>query len=168
MVLASMTAAAVASLGISAGAAEAVEVDFHPYLLAFQVGLFVLLMLVLKPVLFDPMLKLFEEREKRTLGAKAAARKIDEKSASALATYEAEMAKARATANAERDKLRAEGLKMENEILAKVRAATTAALDEGKRKAHEEASRVRSTLEGESGSLAKDLASRVLGREVQG
>jgi F-type H+-transporting ATPase subunit b len=150
------------------GTQEAVNVDFHPYLVVFQIGLFVVLMLVLKPVLFDPMMKLFEEREKRIDGAKAAARKIDEKSASALSTYEAEMAKARATANAERDKLRAEGMKMENEILAKVRAATATALEEGKKKAHDEAAKVRATLQSESPVLAKDLASRVLGREVQG
>ncbi len=165
MVLANMTAAALALTGARE---EAVTVDFHPYLLAFQIGLFVLLMLVLKPVLFDPMLKLFEEREKRIDGAKAAARKIDEKSATALTKYETEMAKARASANAERDKLRAEGVKMENEILAKVRIATAQSLEEGKKKAHAEAAAVRATLQGESGALAKDLASRVLGREVQG
>ena len=165
MVLANMTAAALAFAGARE---EAVTVDFHPYLLAFQVGLFVLLMLVLKPVLFDPMLKLFEEREKRIDGAKAAARKIDEKSASALTKYETEMARARASANIERDKLRAEGVKMENEILAKVRVATAQSLEAGKQKAHAEAAQVRATLQGESGALAKDLASRVLGREVQG
>jgi F-type H+-transporting ATPase subunit b len=164
MVLANMTAA-VASFG---AAEDAVNVDFHPYLVAFQIGLFVVLMLVLKPVLFDPMLKLFEEREKRIDGAKAAARKIDQKSATALTTYETEMAKARATANAERDKLRAEGMKMENEILAKVRASTAQALEAGKKKAHAEAASVRATLQAESPVLAKDLASRVLGREVQG
>jgi F-type H+-transporting ATPase subunit b len=165
MVLASLTANALAAFGASEGA---VDVDFHPYLLVFQIGLFVLLMLVLKPVLFDPMMKLFEEREKRIDGAKAAARKIDEKSASALTKYETEMARARASANAERDKLRAEGVKMENEILAKVRVATAQALEEGSKKARAEAATARTTLQGESGALAKDLASRVLGREVQG
>ena len=40
-------------------------------------------------MLFDPMLKLFEEREKRIDGAKVQARHIDEKSAGALTKYEA-------------------------------------------------------------------------------
>ena len=35
-----------------------------------QVALFLVLMLVLKPLLFDPLLKLFEEREKRIEGAR--------------------------------------------------------------------------------------------------
>jgi F-type H+-transporting ATPase subunit b len=132
-----------------------------------QLVLFVGLTLILKPILFDPMLKLFEEREKRIEGAKVQARHIDEKSASALAKYESEMAKARATANAERDLLRAEGVKQEQEILATVRAATTKTLDEGRRAAQAEAEKVRAVLKGESAAMARDLAGRVLGREVQ-
>jgi len=59
-------------------------------------------------MLFDPMLKLFAEREKRIDGAKLEARKIDEKSGEALTKYDTEMGKARALANLERDKIRAE------------------------------------------------------------
>lgn len=142
-----------------------VDLDLTLFL---QAGLFVVLLLVLKPLLFDPLLKLFEEREKRIEGARAQARKIDEKSAGALATYEAAMTKARAEANAERDRLRAEAMKVEAEILAKMRQATAQLLDEGKRKIDEEAARVRASLEVQSVELAKELAGRVLGREVQG
>ena len=144
-----------------------VDVDLDLTVLV-QAGLFVVLLLILKPLLFDPMLKLYEERERRIDGARVQARKIDEKSASALATYEQAMAKARAEANAERDKLRAEAMKVEAEILARVRASTAELLEEGKRKAQEEAARVKTTLRGQSGELARELATRVLGREVQG
>ena len=133
-----------------------------------QIGLFIVLFLVLKPVLFDPMLKLFEEREKRIDGAKLQARKMDEKSAGALSKYESEMAKARASANKERDQLRAEGVKTENEILEKVRKSTALTLEQGKRQARDEAARVRTELQTETGEMAKQLAARVLGREVQG
>ena len=92
--------------GLLAAAPQAIQVDFDSTFLV-QLVLFSLLTLVLKPLLFDPMLKLFEERERRTDGAKLQARKIDEKSASALSKYESEMAKARASANAEREKIRA-------------------------------------------------------------
>jgi F-type H+-transporting ATPase subunit b len=141
-----------------------VDVDWS---FVVQLALFVGLMLVLKPILFDPMLKLFEEREKRIDGAKLQARKIDEKSATALAKYETEMAKARAAAAADRDKIRAEAQKREQEILASVRAVTSKTLEDGKRAAHAEAERARTGLKGEAVSMARDLASRVLGREVQ-
>ena len=86
-----------------------------------QVVLIVVLLLVLKPVLFDPMLRLFEEREKRIDGAKKSARQIDKKSAEAEAEFEAAMFKAQAEGNAVRERLRNEGVKAENEVLAKVR-----------------------------------------------
>jgi len=152
--------------GLLAAAPQAISVDFDATFLV-QFVLFAGLTLVLKPLLFDPMLKLFEERERRIDGAKMEARKIDEKSASALTKYETEMAKARATANAERDKMRAEAVRKEQEILASVRTAAAHTLDEGKKAALSEAERVRATLKAQSGGLARDLAGRVLGREVQ-
>jgi F-type H+-transporting ATPase subunit b len=152
--------------GLLAAAPQAISVDFDATFLV-QLVLFVGLTLVLKPVLFDPMLKLFEERERRTDGAKAQARKIDEKSATALAHYDSEMAKARTSANAERERIRAEALKREQEVLTAVRAATAKTIDDGKRAAYAEADRVRAALKGEASTLARDLASRVLGREVQ-
>ncbi|MGH7293639.1 MAG: ATP synthase F0 subunit B, partial [Polyangiaceae bacterium] len=109
-------------------APQAITVDVDATFIV-QLVLFVILTMILKPVLFDPMLKLFEEREKRIDGAKLQARKIDEKSASALAKYESEMAKARAAAGAERDKIRAEAVKHEQEILAAVLASTQKVLD---------------------------------------
>jgi len=152
-----------ASLGI---APQAINVDVD---LTFVVPfvLVVVLTLILKPVLFDPMLRLFAEREKRIEGAKAEARKLDERSGEALATYEAQMTRARAAANAEREKIRAEGTKREQEILGAVREATTRVLDEGKQTARAEAERARVQLKSDATAMARDLASRVLGREVQ-
>jgi F-type H+-transporting ATPase subunit b len=153
-------------LGLLAAAPQAIQVDFD-WTFAVQLVLFSLLTLILKPLLFEPMLKLFEERERRTDGAKLQARKIDEKSATALAKYESEMAKARAAANAERDKIRAEAVRREQEILGAVRTSTAKTVEDGKQAAYAEAQRVRTALKAETTSLARDLAARVLGREVQ-
>jgi F-type H+-transporting ATPase subunit b len=149
-----------------AAGAGGVEVDFALGPIAIQIGLFVALWLILKPALFDPMLKLFEEREKRIEGAIAAVRKMDEASAGALSKYEAAMTKARAAASAERDMLRAEGVKAENEILGKVRASTAKALEEGRGRMGEERATARAKLKTDATQLARELAGRVLGREV--
>jgi F-type H+-transporting ATPase subunit b len=151
---------------LNIAAPQAVSVDFDATFVV-EIVFFVALTLFLKPMLFDPMLELFEEREKRTDGAKLQARRIDEKSGAALAEYEAEMAKARAAAAIERDKVRAEGVRREQEILGTVRAAAAKVIDNGKRAAHAEAERARATLESGKGDLAQELAGRVLGREVQ-
>jgi F-type H+-transporting ATPase subunit b len=147
-------------------APQAINVDVD-LTFVVELVLFVGLMLVLKPVLFDPMLRLFEERERRIEGAKLQARKIDEKSASALATYESKISVARAAGSAERDKIRAEGIAREQQILATVRAATSKVIDQGKDTAQAEAERVRAALKGQAVEMARDLASRVLGREVR-
>jgi len=132
-----------------------------------QIVLFLLLFVALRPLLFEPMLKLFEEREKRIEGAKLQARKMDEASAGALSKYEAEMQKARAAGNAERDKLRVKAAKEEADILGEVRKATTATLDEGRKRLMNEASDVRKILKAESSALGRQLAGRVLGHEVE-
>jgi F-type H+-transporting ATPase subunit b len=160
---------ALSSLSGGSGAAGGggVDVDFDATLL-IMVGLFVFLWIVLKPLLFDPMLKLFEERERRVDGAKLLARKIDEKSAGALTEYENAMAKARATANEERDRIRAEGLKREAEILARVRGLTAHTLEAGRKEMAEAAASARKALQAEVQSIAAEAASRALGREVRG
>jgi F-type H+-transporting ATPase subunit b len=134
----------------------------------WSIGIFLVLIVVLKPVLFDPMLKLFEERERRIDGAKLAARKLDEAAAKALTTYETEMKKARSAGNADRETQRAEGLKAEAEIVDNVRKTTTETVDVGRRSIQEEAAAARAALKGEANILAGALASRVLGREVTG
>src|SRR5690349_8997958 len=115
-----MSLLSVSTLSSSASAlAEGggVNVDLDASLVV-QIALFVILLVCLKPLLFDPMLKLFEEREKRIEGTRREASKEDERSAKALAKYEAILAKARDAGAAERDGIRAEGTKREAEIMA--------------------------------------------------
>jgi F-type H+-transporting ATPase subunit b len=149
---------------MKAGGGVVVDLDVT---LIGQVVLFVVLWIVLKPMLFEPMLKLFEEREKRIEGAKLQARKMDEASAGALSKYEAEMQTARTAGNAERDKLRAQGAKEESDILGEVRKSTTATMDEGRKQLAAQVTEVRKALTGQSAALGRELAARVLGHEVE-
>jgi F-type H+-transporting ATPase subunit b len=147
-------------------APQAISVDFDSTVVV-QVVLLVALTWALKPILFDPMLKLFEEREKQTDGVRLAARRIDEKSATALATYDAEMAKARVAANAEREAQRSLGLKREQEILSKARAETAKVIEEGKLAVKAAADQARLTLRSQEATLVGDVAASALGRQVQ-
>jgi len=131
-----------------------------------QLLIFGALLLVLKPALFDPMMKLFEEREKRIEGARHEASKEDERSAKALAKYETVLGKAREAGAAERDQLRAAGTKQEAEIMARVRDETAATLEQGRATLAQEATAARAQLRGDARALGRDIASRVLGREV--
>lgn len=144
----------------------AVDVDVNWTFLA-QIALFVVLFLVLKPLLFDPLLKLFEEREKRIEGAKNEARDMYKEADAKIAKYEEELALVKRAAGEERDKLRAEGQRQEQAILAKVRAETNALLDEGRKKIDGDAAALRTELDAAAQILAREMASSVLGREVQ-
>ena len=108
------TSAATFALGLGAGAKGAVTVDVDLTFL-WSILVFVVLALVLKPLLFEPMLRLFEERERRIEGTKAEARKLDDAAGQALSRYEDEMKKARAAGNLEREAHRADGQKIESE-----------------------------------------------------
>jgi F-type H+-transporting ATPase subunit b len=149
---------------INAGGGVVVDLDAT---VIVQIVLFLFLLGILKPLLFNPMLKLFEEREKRIEGAKLEARRMDEASAGALSKYESEMQKARAAGNTEREKFRAEGAKAENEILDKVRAAIAHSLEQGRKQLVADTEHVRAALKADSAALAAQLASRVLGHEVE-
>ncbi|MFI5302426.1 MAG: H(+)-transporting ATPase, partial [Polyangiales bacterium] len=128
--------------------------------------LFVLLFLVLKPLLFTPMLRLFEERERRIDGAKNEAKAMYAEADAKMAQYERELTKVKQTAGDERDKLRAAGQRREQDILTKVRSETNATIDAGRAKITADAEAIRAELGVVSRSVARELASRVLGREV--
>jgi F-type H+-transporting ATPase subunit b len=143
----------------------AVTVDLDASLL-IHLGFFLVLLLVLKPALFDPMMKLFEEREKRIEGTRHRATKEDERSAKALAKYEASLNKARDEGARERDALRAEGQKREADLMGRVRAEVSKTLESGRTEITKEAEAARLQLRTEAHALGRDMAARVLGREV--
>lgn len=131
-----------------------------------QFVLFLLLAVLLKPLLFDPILRVFEERENRTEGARGKARKMQEKAGELLRKYERELERVNVVAAEEREKLRAETAKLEGEILAEARATTDKILEEGRKQIESEVGKIRFDLGRQSQTLARDIATRVLGREV--
>lgn len=153
------------NFGMSEGGGVTVDLDGT---IVVQIALFVVLLLVLKPLLFDPMLKLFEEREKRIEGTRREASKEDERSAKALAKYEAILGKAREAGASEREALRADAAKREAELMARVRASVATTVEQGRAAIADEAKTARGALVGEASTLGRSIASRVLGRELTG
>jgi len=142
-----------------------VNLDFDLTFL-IQMVAFAALIIILKPLLFEPLMKLFEERERRTEGAKVVARKMDEKAGDLLQRYEAELEAVRRAASEEREKLRAEGQRLEAQILAEGRAEVAKLIEQGRAKLDVDRRALRTELSTKTGEIARDIASRVLGREV--
>jgi F-type H+-transporting ATPase subunit b len=142
-----------------------IELDFNN-IVVFQIVIFVALILILKPLLFDPMLKVFALREERTEGARDSARELDEQAGELLTRYEAELTRVNQAAAEERDRLRAETTKLEAQILNEARAAAAKIVEDGRRKIETEVNAIRFELGKQSERLASDIATRVLGREA--
>jgi F-type H+-transporting ATPase subunit b len=146
------------------GGGIAVDIDKS---VLIQFAAFILLFLMIKPLLLDPFLKVIEERERRTDGAKAEARAMDERAGEIIERYEAELDKVRRIASQERERLRSEGQKLEAQMLQEARQQTTEIVREGKQRISKEASSIQFELGRSSAGLGADIASRVLGREVR-
>jgi F-type H+-transporting ATPase subunit b len=153
------------NLGSKLFASGDIVVDFDLSFLA-QVLLFTFFVVLLKPLLFDPLMKVFEERERRTEGAKAEARDMDKEAAALIAQYEVEHEKIVREAQREREALRAETAKLEAKIMADARAESARILEAGKARIAHEMDVLRKELEKQTPALAAEIASRVLGREV--
>lgn len=161
-----------ASLGLALGQGAslsarsgAVNIDFDLTFLG-QMVVFSVLIVLLKPLLYDPILRLFEEREKRTDGAKADARSMQEKAGELLRKYEHELEKVHRVAAEERDRVRGETARLEAEQMNEARALAAKIIDEGRERIEEEIHSIKFELGRDSERLARDIAGRVLGREV--
>jgi F-type H+-transporting ATPase subunit b len=160
-----LSADATASLFAGMAGEGGVTLDFDMTFVA-QMVIFAIFIIILKPLLFDPLMKLFEERERRTEGAKALARRMDERAGEILRRYESELDAVRRVAAEERDKLRAEAQRLEAQILAEARAEAAKLVEEGKKKLDIERKTIRAELSARAPQIARDIASRVLGREL--
>lgn len=153
---------------LSAGAGGGVEVDINPGLVALQLVLLALTWLILKPLLFDPLLSLYEEREKRVDGARAEARRMDDQAAEMLRKYEKELEQVHRAAAEERDRMRAEAQSLEARSFEETRTEVGAVLEKGRRAIAEEVRTVETSLAKDVDPLARSVAAQVLGREVRG
>ena len=144
----------------------AVNIDLDLTAVAHLV-LFSFFAVIMKPLIFDPLMIVFEERERRTTGAKDKAREMDEKALGLKADYEEKLEGVRREAAVDRDELRAKTAKLESELLNAARTKAGDQLDAGLATVRAEADSIRKSLDGDRPALVAEIASRVLGRSVE-
>ena len=151
---------ALGSLPLAAGP----SVDFDLTVMV-QALVFLGLAWVLKPLLFDPLIRVFEERELRTDGARAEARELEERAGELLERYQREYERVTRAASEERERIRSETSRLEAQILREARDRATRLVDDGRLAIAAEVTALKLELEQRSRRLAKDLARVALGRE---
>ena len=91
---------------------------------------------------------------------------MQEKAGELLRKYEHELEKVQRVAAEERDKMRAETARLEAAEMHEARELTTKIVEDGRSRIEEEIHEIRFDLGRDSERLARDIASRILGREV--
>lgn len=135
--------------------------------LILQMGLFFVVLVVLRSLIFKPMVALFDARDAAIDGAKAQARELEAEADDAGSSFDEEMRRVRVAAAEERDRLRAEGHDLERNLIATVHEETSKQLAEAETQAMAAAEKVRKEMPAKAELLAKQIASKLLEREVQ-
>lgn len=131
-----------------------------------QLGTFAVAFFLFRPLIFRPMIALFEARENAIEGAKLEALRLQDEADAESEEFEEEMRRIRLQAGEERDRLRAEGKRLERAVLDRVRDETDKQLAEADAKLATEAASLRSQIDQRIGALAQQIASKMLEREV--
>ncbi len=134
--------------------------------LFIQFGLFLIMAFLATQMLFKPYLRMREERHKGIQGAHEEAEKLDAQAAASKADYESRLTAARTRAYEEQRKIRAEATAHQREVTEKARAESAKAIEESRKKIHNQAEEARAELMPKAEALAKDIASKLLSREV--
>ncbi|UCH29048.1 MAG: ATP synthase F0 subunit B [Myxococcales bacterium] len=132
-----------------------------------QLGLFAIAFLIFRPLIFRPMIALFEARESAIEGSKLEALRLQDEAAAESQEFDEEMRRLRLQAGEERDRLRAEGKRLERTVLDRVREETDKQLAEADSRLASEAAKLRTEIDGSVPALARQIASKLLSREVQ-
>ncbi len=131
-----------------------------------QFALFLILMFVANKLMFQPYLALRERRKQGIEGARAEAERMTATADAKLADYEKQLMIARERAGEEGRKVRAEAVIHEREVTETTRTTTQKSIDEASAKMRTETDAARAQLLPQAQAIAKQLASKLLGREV--
>ncbi len=129
-----------------------------------QAVIILVLMAWLSPVLFGPVMKVFEERDRRIHGAADEAKRqlvsADEKTAVVEQKTKEAQQKARAVLVDLREQARA----IEQGVLDQARDKAAARIDEARAELFEATETTRKALKGDANAIADEIVKKVLGR----
>ncbi len=148
--------------------AHAADLNLIPEvgIVATNVALFLLLIYPVNRLLVQPLLRVLDERAARTSGALAQSQKLVDDSRAARTELEAGLADARARAQVRRNAILGDGETEERALLDAARAEATRAIESVRRSVEAELGEARTALQNDARTLAREAATRILGRAV--
>ncbi len=148
--------------------AQAADLNLIPdaVTVATNVALFLLLIYPVNRLLVGPLLRVLDERAERTSGALAQSERLVEEARAARADLDARLAEARARAQARRVSILSDAEGEERTILEAARTEAVGSIETVRRAVSAELAEARTGLESEARSLAREVATRLLGRAL--
>jgi F-type H+-transporting ATPase subunit b len=131
-----------------------------------QVINFLILIAVLNWLLVKPTLRVLEERRVLVEGSEEEARRLTAEADKNIEEYERGLAEARIDAGKQKERIRAEGLERENEIIRAAREQSRKTVEDMKQRIEKEAHEASSVMKNEVKALSAQIAEKVLGRSI--
>ncbi len=127
-----------------------------------QFAFFLALILVLPKLVFEPLLARFEQRDARTEGARAEAKRMLKEADEQVAVYEKAMSQEKQRALAERATARNAAQKEASTLVSQVRTETNARIDAGISALRVEADKARTAIEAEAEQIAALITDKIV------
>lgn len=136
------------------------------YTVWIQMANFLLLILLLNFLLYKPILKIIEKRNKKIEKSNEEVRSLDETIERKMVRYEEKIRQARAEAAVQRDAIREEGVEQSKETIGKVRGEISKKMEDFKANMQKEADEARGVLRDQTRAIAGEISEKVLGRGI--
>lgn len=130
------------------------------------IALFVLLIFFANGLLYKPIFRVLDERQARTAGTRKRAEQIVSSADETLSNYKRAVRDVREEAESDRKRQAALAREENASVTAAARAETESEMERAQREISEALEQARQTLRADAQSLAREAASRVLGRSL--
>jgi F-type H+-transporting ATPase subunit b len=131
-----------------------------------QAVLFFIAFVILYFLVFKPVMALFDAREEAVQGEKTRAKQIEQEADDKRSKFDDELRAVREKINQESERIRTEAQKYAREVTDKARQSSESIIADAKLKLSAESAKIRQEVKAVVPGLARQIASKLLNREV--
>jgi F-type H+-transporting ATPase subunit b len=150
-------------LGVMLAGGSPVDLDGSIFV---QLGIFFVAFLILKSLVFKPVMDLFDAREQAMEGSRTLAHSLESDAETKREHFESQLRSVRQQASDNRQRLQGEAQQLARELTEKARRENTAALSSAKAQLDLETKTTRQKAQAEVPAIARQIAEKLLGRSV--
>lgn len=150
-------------LGVMLAGGSPVDLDGSFFV---QLAIFFIAFLILRGLVFKPVMGLFDQREQAMEGSRQQAEQLETEAEAKREHFEGQLRSVRQKANEDRQRLQAQAQQLARELTEKARRENVAALSSARAQLDLESKGTRQKAHAEVSMLARQIAEKLLGRSV--